>query len=62
LDDVTRYENRPNLEAPRPGAWMHVVYRFQKPRLVRPGDVLTLLVRCTRTQIGAELAEEALPY
>jgi type II protein arginine methyltransferase len=62
LDDVTRYENRPNLEAPRPSAWMHVVYRFQKPRRVSPGDVLTLLVRCTRTQIGVELAEEALPF
>jgi len=62
LDGITSYENRPDPETESPGAWTHMVYRFQKPRFVHPGDRLTLLTRCSRVQIRVELAEEAMPF
>jgi hypothetical protein len=57
LDSRTRYENRPAPEAAHNGHWTHLLHRF--PRLVRvqPGDVVAIIARHERTQIGIDLVE-----
>ena len=62
LDATTRYENRPGPNAPFTGHWSHVLYRFQKPLPVSPGDIVNLTVKNYRTQITVERTEETSPY
>jgi len=58
LDAQTRYENRPMPQSSEfNGHWAHIVHRFPKPVTVAPGDVVPVLFRHDRTQIGIDLLE-----
>jgi type II protein arginine methyltransferase len=55
LDAHTTYENRPSPHAGFNNHWTHIVHRFPKLITVAPGDVVPVLFRHDRTQIGIEL-------
>jgi type II protein arginine methyltransferase len=55
LDAHTTYENRPSPHADFNNHWTHIVHRFPKLITVAPGDVVPILFRHDRTQIGIEL-------
>src|SRR5882672_6266201 len=55
LDAHTTYENRPSPQADFNNHWTHIVHRFPRLVTVAPGDVVPILFRHDRTQIGIEL-------
>ena len=55
LDAHTTYENRPSPHADFNNHWTHIVHRFPRLVTVAPGDVVPVLFRHDRTQIGIEL-------
>src|SRR5882672_10986246 len=55
LDAHTTYENRPSPHADFNNHWTHIVHRFPRLVSVAPGDVVPVLFRHDRTQIGIEL-------
>jgi type II protein arginine methyltransferase len=55
LDAHTAYENRPSPQADFNNHWTHIVHRFPRLVTVAPGDVVPILFRHDRTQIGIEL-------
>ena len=55
LDAHTTYENRPSPHADFNNHWTHIVHRFSRLVTVAPGDVLPILFRHDRMQIGIEL-------
>jgi type II protein arginine methyltransferase len=57
LDAQTTYENRPSPQADYNGHWTHIVHRFPRPVTVAPGDVVPVLFRHDRTQIGIDLLD-----
>jgi Tfp pilus assembly protein PilF len=57
LDAQTTYENRPTPQADYNGHWTHIVHRFPKPVPVAPGDIVPVLFRHDRTQIGIDLLD-----
>jgi type II protein arginine methyltransferase len=57
LDAQTIYENRPTPQADYNGHWTHIVHRFPKPVTVAPGDIVPILFRHDRTQIGIDLLD-----
>jgi len=58
LDAQTRYENRPTPQSTEfNGHWTHILHRFPKPVTVAPGDVVPVLFRHDRKQIGIDLLE-----
>ena len=57
LDAQTSYENRPTPQADYNGHWTHIVHRFPKPVPVAPGDIVPVLFRHDRTQIGIDLLD-----
>jgi type II protein arginine methyltransferase len=57
LDGGTKYENRPSAEADYNGHWTQIVHRFSRLVTVKPGDVVPVLFRHDRTQIGIDLLE-----
>jgi type II protein arginine methyltransferase len=57
LDAQTTYENRPSGQADYNGHWTHIVHRFPRPVTVAPGDVVPVLFRHDRTQIGIDLLD-----
>ena len=57
LDSQTRYENRPGTQTEFNGHWTQVVHRFSKLVTVQPGDIVPVLFRHDRNQIGIDLIE-----
>lgn len=57
LDAQTTYENRPTGQAEYNGHWTHIVHRFPRPVTVAPGDIVPVLFRHDRTQIGIDLLD-----
>jgi len=57
LDAQTKYENRPSPQADYNGHWTQIVHRFSRLVTVAPGDVVSILFRHDRTQIGIDLLE-----
>jgi type II protein arginine methyltransferase len=57
LDAQSKYENRPSPEAGYNGHWTQIVHRFSRLVTVAPGDVVPILFRHDRTQIGIDLLE-----
>jgi len=57
LDAQTIYENKPTPQADYNGHWTHIVHRFPKPVPVAPGDIVPVLFRHDRTQIGIDLLD-----
>ena len=57
LDAQTIYENKPTPQADYNGHWTHIVHRFPKPVTVAPGDIVPVLFRHDRTQIGIDLLD-----
>ncbi len=57
LDAQTTYENRPTLHGDYNGHWTHIVHRFPRPVTVAPGDIVPVLFRHDRTQIGIDLLD-----
>jgi type II protein arginine methyltransferase len=57
LDAHTTYENRPSPQADFNNHWTHIVHRFPRLVTVAPGDVVPVLFRHDRSQIGIELLE-----
>jgi hypothetical protein len=57
LDSFTKYENRPMAQGGFNGHWTHIIHRFPRLISVAPGDVVPLLFRHDRTQIGIDLLE-----
>jgi type II protein arginine methyltransferase len=57
LDSFTKYENRPMAQGGFNGHWTHIVHRFPRLISVAPGDVVPVLFRHDRTQIGIDLLE-----
>ena len=57
LDAQTIYENKPTPQADYNGHWTHIVHRFSKPVTVAPGDIVPVLFRHDRTQIGIDLLD-----
>jgi type II protein arginine methyltransferase len=57
LDAHTKYENRPSRQADYNGHWTQIVHRFSRLVTVAPGDVVPVLFRHDRTQIGIDLLE-----
>jgi hypothetical protein len=55
LDAQTTYENRPSPRADFNNHWTHIVHRFPRLVTVAPGDVVPVLFRHDRSQIGIEL-------
>jgi type II protein arginine methyltransferase len=55
LDAHATYENRPSPHAGFNNHWTHIVHRFPRLVTVAPGDVVPVLFRHDRTQIGIEL-------
>lgn len=55
LDAATTYENRPSMRSEFAGHWSHIIHRFPKPLRVNAGDVLPILFRHDRSQIGIRL-------
>lgn len=58
LDAETAYENRPSPDAGVNG-WMHVVYRFARPVIVKAGDRVPLTASHNRTGLIIGLDEGA---
>ena len=57
LDAQMIYENKPTPQADYNGHWTHIVHRFPKPVTVAPGDIVPVLFRHDRTQIGIDLLD-----
>jgi SAM-dependent methyltransferase len=57
LDCETTYENRPSPGADYNGHWTQIVHRFSRLVTVAPGDVVPILFRHDRTQIGIDLLD-----
>jgi type II protein arginine methyltransferase len=57
LDAQTKYENRPSPQADYNGHWTQILHRFSRPVMVAPGDVVSILFRHDRTQIGIDLLQ-----
>jgi tetratricopeptide (TPR) repeat protein len=57
LDAQTKYENRPSPQADYNGHWTQIVHRFSRLVTVAPGDVVPVLFRHDRTQIGIDLLD-----
>ncbi|HEY4265873.1 MAG TPA: tetratricopeptide repeat protein [Micropepsaceae bacterium] len=57
LDAHATYENRPSPNAPFNGHWTHILHRFPRPVTVAPGDVVPVLFRHDRSQIGIDLID-----
>ena len=57
LDAHATYENRPSPNADFNNHWTHIVHRFPRLVAVAPGDVVPVLFRHDRSQIGIELLE-----
>jgi Tfp pilus assembly protein PilF len=57
LDAETTYENRPSPGADYNGHWTQIVHRFSRLVTVAPGDVVKVLFRHDRMQIGIDLLE-----
>jgi type II protein arginine methyltransferase len=57
LDAQTTYENRPTGQGDYNGHWTHIVHRFPRPVTVAPGDIVPVLFRHDRTQIGIDLLD-----
>jgi len=57
LDAHTKYENRPSTQAEFNRHWTHIVHRFRKLVTVAPGDIVPVLFRHDRSQIGIELLD-----
>ena len=57
LDAHATYENRPSPNADFNNHWTHIVHRFARLVAVAPGDVVPVLFRHDRSQIGIELLE-----
>lgn len=57
LDAQTTYDNRPTLHGDYNGHWTHIVHRFPRPVTVAPGDIVPVLFRHDRTQIGIDLLD-----
>ncbi len=57
FDAQTTYENRPSPRADFNNHWTHIVHRFPRLVSVAPGDVVPVLFRHDRSQIGIELLE-----
>jgi type II protein arginine methyltransferase len=57
LDPYTKYENRPSPQADFNGHWTHVMHRFSRLVTVQPGDIVPVLFRHDRSQIGIDLIE-----
>jgi type II protein arginine methyltransferase len=55
LDAHTRFENRPAPGTPFNEHWTHIIHRFPKLVSVSAGDVVPILFRHDRTQIGIQL-------
>src|SRR5215471_3616811 len=55
LDAETKYENRPTPKTEFKRHWMHIVHRFSRLVTVAPGDVVPVLFRHDRSQIGIDL-------
>jgi protein arginine N-methyltransferase 7 len=55
LDSLTTYENRPSRESDFVGHWSHIVHRFPRPLLLKPGDRVPVLFRHDRSQISIRL-------
>jgi Flp pilus assembly protein TadD len=60
MDGVSAYENRPHGAAAANG-WMHVLYRFERPVQVQPGQVVRLEAGHNRTAMTIGLALEQPP-
>lgn len=57
LDAQTTYDNKPSLHGDYNGHWTHIVHRFPRPVTVAPGDIVPVLFRHDRTQIGIDLLD-----
>src|SRR5215471_1840339 len=58
LDSQTKYENRPAPQSTEfNGHWTHIIHRFPRLITVAPGDVIPVLFRHDRSQIGIDLLE-----
>jgi hypothetical protein len=57
LDAHATYENRPSPQGEFSRHWTHIVHRFRKLVTVAPGDIVSVLFRHDRSQIGIELLE-----
>jgi SAM-dependent methyltransferase len=57
LDAHATYENRPSPSAPFNGHWTHILHRFPRLVTVAPGDVVPVLFRHDRSQIGIDLID-----
>jgi type II protein arginine methyltransferase len=57
LDAHTKYENRPSPNAEFSRHWTHIVHRFRKLVTVAPGDIVPVLFRHDRSQIGIDLLQ-----
>jgi hypothetical protein len=57
LDAHATYENRPSPHAGFNNHWTHIVHRFPRLITVAPGDLVPILFRHDRTQIGISLLE-----
>jgi hypothetical protein len=55
LDPHTTYQNRPSPRADFNNHWTHIVHRFPRLVTVAPGDVVPVLFRHDRSQIGIDL-------
>lgn len=55
LDAVATYENRPSSGSDFVGHWTHIVHRFPRPLIVKPGDVVHVLFQHDRSQIAIRL-------
>ncbi|HMI95750.1 MAG TPA: tetratricopeptide repeat protein [Micropepsaceae bacterium] len=57
LDRDTAYDNRPSQGAPFNGHWAHILHRFPRLLHVSAGDVVPIVVRHDRSQVGIDLME-----
>jgi len=55
LDSATTYENRPSQDSSFVGHWSHLVHRFPRPLLLKPGDRVPVLFKHDRSQIAITL-------
>jgi type II protein arginine methyltransferase len=55
LDSLTTYENRPSQDSGFVGHWSHLVHRFPRPLLLKPGDRVPVLFKHDRSQIAITL-------
>jgi tetratricopeptide (TPR) repeat protein len=57
LDADSVYENRPVQGGPFASHWTHALHRFARPVRVKPGDIVNVLFRHDRTNIGIDLLD-----